>query len=59
LRLEVGDTLPVAVRLSKRGIPFVFQTSDARAVLEARPVALVLSKPVPAEILVHAVETLL
>ncbi|MFM9849407.1 MAG: response regulator [Hyphomicrobiaceae bacterium] len=59
LRLEPEDTLPVAARLAERGMPFLLQTTDPRAVLDARPDALVLSKPFPAETLVLTLETLL
>lgn len=59
LRLEVGDTLSVAARFEERGIQFLFQTSDPRAVLKARPDAIILSKPVAADALVLALETLL
>ena len=58
-RLEHGDTLAVAARLAERGIPFVFQTSDPEAVRRSRPEALILSKPVPAETLIRALEKLL
>jgi ActR/RegA family two-component response regulator len=58
LRLEAGDTLPVAARLAERAIPFLFQTSDPAAALKAVPEALVLSKPVSADALVQALENL-
>ena len=59
LRLERGDTLPVATRLSERGIPYVFQTSDPAAARRARPNAPVLAKPVAADALVLALASLL
>ncbi len=59
LRLERGDTLPVATRLSERGIPFVFQTSDPATARRARPDVPVLAKPVAADALVLALASLL
>ena len=58
LRLERGTTLPVAERLSERGIPFLFQTSDPNAARRARPDVLVLAKPITGEELVRALEGL-
>jgi CheY-like chemotaxis protein len=58
-RLQEGDTLPLASALGRRGIPFLFQTSDPESAAGAHPAAAILGKPFRASQLVSAVATLL
>jgi DNA-binding response OmpR family regulator len=58
-RLQVGNTLPLARTLARRGIPFLFQTSDPARVIREHPDAMVIPKPFRADQLVSAVQALL
>ena len=59
VRLERGDTLPLANQLLTRRIPFLFQTSDPRLVAGLYPGVQVLHKPFQSEQLVAALVALL
>ena len=59
VRLEVGTTLPLAKWLAERGVPFVFQTSDATLIDAAYLAAPVLRKPFRPEHLIAALAALL
>lgn len=59
VRLERGDTLPLANLLVTRRIPFVFQTSDPGLVAGLYPGVPVLRKPFRPEQLVAALVALL
>jgi CheY-like chemotaxis protein len=58
-RLQVGNTLPLARMLARRGIPFLFQTSDPACIVREHPGAMVLPKPFRADQLISAVQALL
>lgn len=45
VRLETGDSLPLADLLSERSLPFIFQTSDPNLIAGLYPGAPVLRKP--------------
>lgn len=59
VRLERGDTLPLANLLLTRRIPFVFQTSDPGLVAGLYPEVPVLRKPFKPEQLVASLVALL
>ena len=59
VRLERGDTLPLALRLEGRRMPFLFQTSDPGIVAGLFPGVPVLRKPFPREQLVAQLAGLL
>lgn len=59
VRLEHGDTLPLAVRLVGRRVPFLFQTSDPGVVAALFPDVPILRKPFRPEHLVASLADLL
>ena len=58
-RLQVGTTLPLTRVLARRGIPFLFQSSDPARVIREHPDAMVIPKPFRADQLTSAVQALL
>jgi len=58
-RLQVGDTLALALMLRERRIPFLFATSGPEGVAGKHPGAIILAKPFRPDQLTSAVSALL
>jgi DNA-binding response OmpR family regulator len=58
-RLQAGNTRLLARLLARRGIPFLFQTSDPASAKREHPTTPIIAKPFPTNRLISALQALL